>query len=278
MMTRPSSQLWVVSTAGTPDQSPYLLDKVERGRSAVEAGLDRGVCYFEWSAPDDAPPADPETWRSCMPALGLTVAEDAVRSAQRTMARSEFSRAYLNRWVLTMGDPIIPVDLWQSLAEPHAQRPEWVVLGVDIAPQSRSAAIVACGERDGHLYVSVLEAGVGADWVVGRLAELQKSYAAAAVIVDERACASILPQIGGNVRSVGVAEVAQASSFFLDRALARDLRHRGERELLLAVDGAGQRPLGDSGWAWSRRATSVDITSLVAATLAVSYWHGAWTT
>ena len=59
MMTRPSPQLWCVSTAGTPDASPYLLERVESGRQAVEANITTGLAYFEWSAEDDADPADP---------------------------------------------------------------------------------------------------------------------------------------------------------------------------------------------------------------------------
>ena len=43
MMTRPSPQLWCVSTAGTPDASPYLLERVESGRQAVEAGITDGA-------------------------------------------------------------------------------------------------------------------------------------------------------------------------------------------------------------------------------------------
>ena len=94
MMTRSNPQLWVVSTAGTPDASPYLFERVQSGRLAVEAGVTDALAYFEWSAEDDADPADPETWRSCMPALGHTVSEDAVAAAQRSMGRSEFARAY----------------------------------------------------------------------------------------------------------------------------------------------------------------------------------------
>jgi phage terminase large subunit-like protein len=134
MMTRPDPQLWCVSTAGTPDASPYLLERVERGRQAVEAGVREGICYFGFSAADDADPADPETWRSCMPALGHTVTEDAVRSAQLTMSRSEFSRAYLNRWVTSLSDPIIPIEDWEALAEPDAPRPEHLILALDVAP------------------------------------------------------------------------------------------------------------------------------------------------
>ena len=46
-----------------------------------------------------------------------------------------------------------------------------------------------------------------------------------------------------------------------------DLRHIGQGMLTAAVAGAKTRKLGDA-WAWDRRGVSVDISPLVAATLA----------
>ena len=273
MMTRPSPQLWCVSTAGTPDASPYLLERVESGRQAVEAGITTGLAYFEWSAEDDADPADPETWRSCMPALNHTVTEDVVRAAQLSMPRSEFARAYLNRWVASMGDPVIDIDLWESLAAPDAPRPESLILGVDVSPRSKFAAIAAAGVHDGSLHVSVLESGPGTEWVAGRLEELQEELGAEAV-VDPKAVASIMPEIDHlNIAEVDGNEMAAACAFLVDLVGRGRLHHRGERELQIALDGAVMRPLGDQ-WAWSRKNSGTDITPLVAATLAC--WGFRW--
>jgi hypothetical protein len=46
------------------------------------------------------------------------------------------------------------------------------------------------------------------------------------------------------------------------------LRHLGQPELALAVDGARKRKVGEA-WLWHRRDTSVDISPLQALTLAV---------
>jgi phage terminase large subunit-like protein len=272
MMTRRDAQFVVVSTAGTPDGSPYLLERVERGRQAADASATEGVAYFEWSAEDDADPGDPETWRSCMPALGFTVTEDAVRSAQLSMARNEFARAYLNRWTSTLGDSVIDLETWEALAEPDAAKPESVILGVDVAPRSQSAAIAAVGRRDGCLYASVLEHGFGTSWVAGRLEQLREELGAE-IIADAKACAAILPEIDHlNVSEIDGNELAASCACLVDLVGRGKLRHRGERELTIALDGAAQRPLGDS-WAWSRKRSGTDITPLVAVTLAVGGWR-----
>jgi phage terminase large subunit-like protein len=273
MMTRPSPQLWVVSTAGTPDASPYLLARVERGRQAVEAGISEGLAYFEWSAGDEDDPAHSGTWAGCMPALGHTVTEDAVRTAQQSMARHEFARAYLNTWTTVLGDPVIPLEQWEALAEPDAPRPERVILAVDVAPRSKSAAIAAVGPREGILHAAILEHGPGTGWVAAKLQALQQALGDAEIVVDPKAVAPILSEIDHlELTEVDAADLATACGYFVDVVQRGKLRHRGERELTVALDGAAQRPLGDA-FAWSRRHSGVDITPLVSTSLACWGWR-----
>jgi phage terminase large subunit-like protein len=97
MMTVPSAQLFVVSTAGT-EFSAYFRGKVEEGRARAEMGVTGTSAYFGYSAPDDADPGDPATWAACMPALGITVSVETVAADFETMELSEFRRAYLCQW------------------------------------------------------------------------------------------------------------------------------------------------------------------------------------
>jgi hypothetical protein len=71
---------------------------VDAGRAVAASGMTDGLAYFEWSAPDDAEPGDPETWRGCMPALGRTVDERTIAADMAAMAPAQFRRAYLNQW------------------------------------------------------------------------------------------------------------------------------------------------------------------------------------
>jgi phage terminase large subunit-like protein len=57
MMTVPSAQLWVVSTAGT-EFSAYFRGKVDEGRARAEMGVTGATAYTGYSAPDDADPGD----------------------------------------------------------------------------------------------------------------------------------------------------------------------------------------------------------------------------
>lgn len=114
MMTRDGAQLWIVSTAGT-EFSAYFKGKVDDGRAMAELGATDTAAYFGYSAPDDADPADPATWYGCMPALGITVTEETVRSDFGTMDLAEFRRAYLCQWpdVAKPGWEVISKQAWE---------------------------------------------------------------------------------------------------------------------------------------------------------------------
>jgi phage terminase large subunit-like protein len=118
MMTR-DAQLLVISAAGT-EKSPYFRAKVEDGRARAEMGLTDTGCYVGFSAPDDADPGDPATWRGCMPALGHTVTEETVAADFSLMKLAEFRRAYLCQWpeVANPGWDAISQEAWEACRAP----------------------------------------------------------------------------------------------------------------------------------------------------------------
>jgi hypothetical protein len=69
------------------------------------------------------------------------------------------------------------------------------------------------------------------------------------------------------VKAMSLREHQQACGGFFDGVAGHTVAHRGRPELDEAVAGAVQRIVGDS-WLWSRKGSSVDISPLVAVTLA----------
>ncbi len=269
--THPGSQLWVVSTAGTPDDSPYLWDKVEKYREVAEAALTHSVCYFEWSAEDDLDPADEATWWSCMPALGYTQTVEAVRGEFEGMALNEFERAYLNRWKAATTDPVIPLAMWNALTDSRSEMVDPVCLAFDVTPDGASSSIAAAGRRpDGLLHVEVIAQGRGTGWLPSRLMQLVSTHKPVALVCDPAGRAGgVLPVLGDlEVFTVNGKEHAQACGLLYDTVAQSGLRHLGTPELTAALDGAVKRTLVDS-WAWSRVNSGVDISPLVACTLAL---------
>ncbi|WP_234899929.1 hypothetical protein [Streptomyces filamentosus] len=62
-------------------------------------------------------------------------------------------------------------------------------------------------------------------------------------------------------------EIAMATGQFYDAVADQSISHLDPPPLAVALAGAQKRPLGDA-WAWARRGVGVDISPLVAVTLA----------
>ena len=265
-----------MSTAGTPGGSPYLWDKVVNGRQIAEAGVTKDVAYFEWSADPDADPEDEATWWSCMPALGSTVPLEAVRADFKSINDLwEFRRAYLNQWTNATTEPVIPLAQWNALEDGRSTLLDPVSLAVDITPDRQRTSIVAAGRReDGLAHIEVIEHRRGNEWMEDRVRELVARHEVRAVVVDQLSpaagLAGRLADQAVEVVTVNSRQHAEACGHLMDAVEERQLRHLGQPDLLAALDGAAKRPLGDS-WAWSRKNSGVDISPLVAATLAL--WH-----
>lgn len=280
MATRPNAQLWVVSTAGT-EASLYLNGKIKSGRKMVEDGVTSGVAYLEWSADPDADPADPATWRSCMPALDLTVTEETIRADYTAMAADDdlpgFCRAYLNITQDRVAGPtVIPLAQWNGQADPrqephHAQPPAFAV---DVTPDRGLAAIGnAFWRPDGAPQGEVVQTGPGTDWVVKALVELVRRHPRAIVVIDPSGPAgSLITDLEHErvaVVKTTARDMAQACGWLHDATIAGTWHHAGQSVLDDALRAAAKRPLGDA-WAWDRKhAGDAPIAPLVAVTLAV---------
>jgi hypothetical protein len=66
----------------------------------------------------------------------------------------------------------------------------------------------------------------------------------------------------------------RACADLVDAVVERQFVHRDQQALNLAVVGARRRQSGDA-WKWSRRDSEVDISPLVAATIAYYLWRTA---
>lgn len=273
MITRPEPQLWVVSTAGDVE-SNYLNSKVDDGRQRVERDQVSAVAFFEWSAPESDDPADVATWARCMPALGHTISEAAVRADFESMRLNEFRRAYLNqRQDRSAIEPwqVVAEDTWAGLLDDRSRIVDVPVLALDVTPDRSMAAIGAAGRRgDGKFHVEVVEHRPGVDWVVGWFAERAGKYGP--VVVDPAGPAgplvAMLRDAGIEVRTVASRWHAHACSQFYDACESGQLRHIGQTALDVALAGASQRRFGEL-FLWARRDLATDVCPLVAVTLAL---------
>jgi hypothetical protein len=270
MITRRNKQLGWISTAGW------------------DGGSTTGLAYFEWSAPFDCDPGDPEVWMGCMPALGYTIAlqdiYDEYTKAVSSGKVSDFKRAYLNLWVpkpIASPDSVIDDAIWDAEEDASSQIAVAPAFALDVAPNRSWAAIAVAGESEsGYSHVEVtsrdglVDSRAGTEWVVPRLAELQTRFPTLRVVIGAdspaKALQPELERLGVGVDALTAGDVKAACGLFYDKAMAGKLRHVGQPELTSALRAARKHQEdGETAWKWGRKRSIGEITPLYAATLAL---------
>jgi hypothetical protein len=278
---RPNPQMWYAGSAVDQEVHEHGLVFAGMRERALE-GKDKSLAYFEWSAPYDTPPqvpdeaaVDPRAWAQANPALGVRITTGYLASEQEALDRRSFAveRLGVGDWpdLSVTSEQVISWERWQALEDERSKLENPVTLAFDVSPERR-ASIAAAGKRaDGLFHVEIAESRSGTRWLVPRLLELMRHEPVRVVCDSYGPAASILraaEEAGLQVEALTSVEHARACGQLLDLVGDQRLRHLGSSELAAALKGAKTRPLGDA-WAWSRKNSQVDISPLVAATLAL---------
>jgi hypothetical protein len=287
LSARRDPQVWLTGSAvdQTIHEHGLVLARMRERARREDA---RRLAFFEWGAsvdlpdgedrepnPDDVTPqlaASEQAWEQANPALDIRISRDAVAVELESLDPRTFAveRLGIGDWPDTSpaGERVIAADAWAALADPTSCIEGPVTIAVDTRPDRRSTTIAAAGRRpDGLMHVEVIERRAGTTWVADRVAELRSRHAVAVALADSIGPAASLAEDAG-LELVQSTEHARSCGTFFDLVSEGLLRHLGTPELVNALAGAQKRPLGDA-WAWSRRSSRVDISPLVAVTLAV---------
>jgi hypothetical protein len=282
-------QLWYFGSAGIGHQSVQLARLRRRALAALEAGeADPSLAYFEWSVNphlDECPPGctehdgadDPASWAKANPSLGYLITPEFVRNERASLGAS----GIFERERLGVGDypsdeadtwQVIGEDAWRALAAAESTPSDPVAFAIDMTPERSHAAIAVAGEWRGGTHVEVVDHRPGTGWILERAADLHEKWHPRCWVIDAAGPAGSLiadleERLGVEVVQTKGRDVAAACGQFYDAVAEQTLSHLDQAPLAAALAGAQKRTLGDA-WAWARRIVSVDISPLVAATLA----------
>lgn len=271
MSARPNSQMWALSSAAMAT-SEYL----HGVRARAIAGEGARLAYFEWSAPEGCDAHDPRMWAMANPALGRRIHADTIQFELESMPLPEFVRERLgipDMPTSAAGGGDIDADEWAALADPTSIPTGIPAFVVDVSPNGKSACIAMGAERaDGLLHLEVVDHREGTDWVLARRAELERLYPHALWALDPAGPAVQL-RSSAEWREFGSKDAGEAHAGLIAAISGSELRwkcaERDEPALWAAVEGARRQVYGDGVPRWSRRHSHVDISPLVALTLAV---------
>jgi hypothetical protein len=283
MAARPNPQLWYAGSAGIGPLSTQLAHVRRRGLE----GNDPSLAFFEWSidphvvecpvnCTDHDDVDDPRSWAKANPGLGIRITHDYIAREKPAMGPAIFARERLG-----VGDypsdsadtwSVIGEDAWRALADSDSGASDPVAFAIDMTPERSHASICIAGEAGPAVHVEVVDNRPGADWIVERAADLHQRWNPRCWVVDAGGPAgSLIPELeralGVTVVSPKARQYAQACGSFFDAVTSGDLVHLDQAPLATALAGARKRDLGEA-WAWSRRGVGVDISPLVAVTLA----------
>lgn len=278
---QPDPQVW--QTGSAVDQL-FMEDGLifTQTREQALADADR-IAWFEWSLdyenPEDVPievMATLEAQAQTNPALGIRISPEYLRAELNTLPPrlAAVERFGVGDWPRTdASGSVIDLVLWGELTEPHSRPIDPIHFTFDVRPDRSRSVICAVGRRaDSLVHVEVVDQREGTAWVVGRLDELRQRHGTARILCDGVGPASsLIPELkqrGIQVDALDSSQMGQACGVFFDAVVQRRVRHRGTSDLVSAIKGAAQRPLGDR-WAWSRRNSSADIAPLIGITIGV---------
>ena len=254
------------------------------------AGEDKRLAYAEWSAavlddeglevaPDRVPDevaADPAVQRSANPAIPGRISLEHVAWELAALDRRSFAveRLGVGDWPDPDTVDAGPIDLevWARLEDASSRIVGPICVGFDVSPERKTSVAVAGLRDDGLVQVEISDFRLSLSELVDRVDQLSGDRDPWKIVADPFGVASNvtgqLEERGVDVHRVTGGEHAEAVGLFLDEVNEETLRHLGSGELLDAIRGAKLRNVGDAVL-WSRRSAAVDVSPLVAASLAV---------
>jgi len=120
------------------------------------------------------------------------------------------------------------------------------------------------------MYVRPLDHGGGTSWVAARVRALQDEHKVPVVVDPRGPAAMLIPDLEGatvTLRKATTPEVLDACAGLFDLVQAEKVRHDSHLALNAAVVAAVKRSVGDR-WAWGRKVSTADISTLEGVTLA----------
>lgn len=267
---------------GTPPKPTDPAEVFTRKRAEALAGDDEDTAYIELSADRGCNPLDRKQWAKANASYPHRTPESAMLRMKKQLTPESFLREGLGIWDDEAHTGAIPnwADLryvdgetvgigsslaWALAVSPIELGPQWASIG--------KAGVTA----GGFLHVEWVEHRKGTRWIVPTCKQHYDANGNVPLRVrrngPEGAFIPDLLAAGVQVVEVSGVEEAQATGAFIAASSAEEqpptLRHLGQPSLDKAVGFAALRTGPDGAAKWESRKASIEITPLVAVTIAL---------
>lgn len=266
---------------GTPPKPADPSDVFMNMRHEALTGESGDYLYVEFSADEDADPADREQWAKANPSYPHRTPARAMLRMKRLLGAESFLREGLGIWDRVGGLGIFTAGAWarcfigyaEDGATPREPVGEPLALGVAADLDQTWLSLGAVGGNDGkHHLGSVLRCrtDIDSERFISEVKRLQVAYDVPVGIDKKGPATTLIPDLeaaGVALTLLSLDDFVQASSDLRTAVERGTVTHGNYDDLNAAVDAAGWRKIGDRR-AFARK--SGDISSLEA--VAIARW------
>lgn len=268
---------------GTPPKPTDPSEVFTLKRAAALAGDSDDTVYIEFSADRDGKPTDPKQWTKANPSYPRRTNDAAMLRMKKNLTPESFLREALGVWDDHGDAGEIPN--WSDLVYIDgesvgiASNPKWAL---SVSPVDRGVQWASIGKAgltaDGLMHIEWVEHRKGTRWIVPTCLTHYEANGGIPLRVHaggpEGAFVDDLRAAGVEVEEVKSVEMARATGALLAAASESEdgpptLRHLGQSSLDKAVSLAVIRYGTDGAVRWDARRTSMDISPLIAVTVAL---------
>jgi hypothetical protein len=252
------------------------------------AGKDKRLCWIEYGAPDGPLPDidDRRLLFETNPALelrhangayGLTM--DVVLDERADLSPEGYARERFGWW----GDPdrkrggVIDMNQWRGLTV-QAGRPTRGLIVAHVSPNLDWTSIAVASDGPEGRTLLLVDRAAGTGWAVQSIVDLVAELGTVGKEVLEVALTPTAQIFSAKLTKAGVehkvltnAEVGRGCTAFQEGVKGREYAHVGQEELDDAVRNATTRYVGNTQQ-WDQRDHRIDITPIVAGSVAAHRW------
>lgn len=277
--THPNPLVFFIGTPPKPaDPSDVFLNM----RHEALSGESSDYLYIEFSADEDADPADREQWAKANPSYPHRTPARAMLRMKRLLGPESFLREGLGIWDRVGGLGVFTAGAWAKCfigyeadgSTPREPQGEPLALGIAADLNQTWLSLGAAGGNDGRIHLGSVyrsRADVDQTLFVSEVKRLHDAYDVP-VGIDKKGPASFLipalEDAGIRLTTLSLDDFVQSCSDLRAAVEQRAVTHGNYEDLNAAVDAAGWRKVGEARRAFARK--SGDISALEA--VAIAHW------
>lgn len=256
---------------GTPPKPSDRGDVFINLRAEALSGESDDTLYIEFSADENADPADREQWAKANPSYPHRTSARAMMRMKKNLGPESFLREALGIWDGTQTVGVFSSGSWARCARGVPERRDVLALGVaaDLDQVWLSLGAVIAGETPHLGSVLRVRADESRDEFVAEVKRIQDEHDVAVGIDAKGPASFLIPELeaaGVRLQRLSLDEFIQACADLRQAVETKAVEHGNYDDLNEAVDAAGWRKVGDRR-AFARK--SGDISALEAVAIAL---------